>query len=227
LVAFESGNIQGTANNIWVYDPSIDPSIDIQFILITHTTTGVPANGISNNPSISGDGRYIAFETFANNLGIDPNQPYGSNIPGINYYGNLRKDIFVYDTFTDLMNWVTKNPNYGPANGNSYTPSLDYDGSIIAYSSSASNLGPGGSAVYRDIFLEDTGPILVSDKNSGSYKGPLSVNLSFVNGSGTISFTTDGSDPYDFGAVYSGPITITSDTMLRYIGVSGGQWTFN
>jgi len=63
-----------------------------------------------------------------------------------------------------IFNWVTKNPNYGPANGNSYTPSLNYDGTVLAYSSSANNLGPGGSGVYRDIFLEDSGLQVTVDK---------------------------------------------------------------
>lgn len=135
LIAFES------ANDIYVYGMSTAGTT-----LITQTTTGGPANGSSNNPSISGNGNYIAFETLATNLGPDPDQPYGS--------GLFRRDIFVYDMINDTMNWVTKSPSYEPANGNSYTPSLNYYGNIISYSSSANNLGPGGTGTYQDIFME-------------------------------------------------------------------------
>lgn len=173
LFAFESGN------EIYIYNVNTG-----EVVLITRTATGGPSNGKSNNPSLSGDGKTLTFETTAYNLGIDPTQPYGSNIPGIVYYkGDYRKDIFVYHhvgyIFDDddhdgvvepedtdgiangvdnaNMDWITRNTKNGPANGNSYTPSLNGDGSRLAFSSSANNLGSGGNGVYRDIFLSGKG----------------------------------------------------------------------
>src|SRR5690606_35530354 len=103
-------------NNIYLFNRNTSENM-----LITQTATGGAANGNSNKPSISGDGKFIAFETTANNLGADPDQPYGSNIPGINYYNlDAKRDIFVYDVTTNKMKWVTKNSNNGPENGNSY-----------------------------------------------------------------------------------------------------------
>lgn len=206
--------------------------------LITEQRTGGDPNGISANPSISGNGRYIAFESTAYNLGYDPEQPYGSNMPGVVFYDNsFRRDIFVYDLdrifnptpFNQVfyLNWITHDTIYGPANGNSYTPSLNEDGTMLAYSSSANNLGPGGNGVYRDIFLEDSGLVVKTDKESGTYNSPLTVNLTLVNdsdSSGTIYYTTDGSDPKS-GLTYVGPITITSNTLLRYIGYNSTGWT--
>jgi Tol biopolymer transport system component len=198
--------------------------------LITQTIDGKPANGTSANPSISGDGRYVAFESTANNLGIDPNQPYGSNMPGVVFYNDsFRRDIFKYDLTTSsifYLDWITHDTIYGPANGNSYTPSLNEDGSILAFSSSAYNFGPGGTRVYRDIFLFDKNLVVSADKNSGNYKGPLTVNLSLINSSGNIYFTIDGSDPFS-GSLYTGPIIITSDTLLRFIGTDGSVWSSN
>ncbi len=219
LLAFESGN------NIYFYN-----AITGKTKLVTQTILGGAANGTSVNPSISGNGKYIAFESLANNLGPDPNQPYGSNVEGIIFWsGNRRVDIFVYDMEKGIFNWVTKNPNYGPANGNSYTPSLNYDGTVLAYSSSANNLGPGGSGVYRDIFLEDSGLQVTVDKKAGSYKGPLTVRLSVINGLGDIYYTINGKDPQtSAGIKYTGPIIITADTLLRYSGKgSDGVWSLN
>ena len=218
LIAYERGN------NIYVYDMLTESRV-----LITKTAKGGSANGKSFNPSLSGDGDVITFETTATNLGIDPTQRFGS--------GSYTRDIFIYKGVKDVFNhgvnnanmtWVTKNQNYGPANGNSYTPSLNEDGTVIAYSSSANNLGPGGSGVYRDIFMEDSGLQVVADPKAGSYKNPLTVTLSLINGSGTIYYTLNGSDPQTSGIIYSAPLTITSDTLLRYSAKdSSNNWTLN
>ncbi|MEN6591928.1 MAG: chitobiase/beta-hexosaminidase C-terminal domain-containing protein [Methanobacterium sp.] len=228
IIAYERGN------NIYVFDLNT-----LTRVLITQTKSGGSANGKSNEPSLSGDGNTLTFETTAKNLGVDPTQPYGSNLPGVVFYDdNFRRDIFTYTGVLDVfdhgvnnanMKWVTKNPNYGPANGNSYTPSLNYDGKVLAYSSSANNLGPGGSGVYRDIFLEDSGLQVTVDKKAGSYKGPLTVRLSMINGLGDIYYTINGQDPQtSAGIKYTGPIIITADTLLRYSGKgSDGVWSLN
>ncbi|MCE5213977.1 MAG: right-handed parallel beta-helix repeat-containing protein [Methanobacterium sp.] len=197
LIAFERGN------NVYVYNMHSGTRT-----LITQTVTGDPANGSSNNPSISGDGNFIAFETFASNLGPDPDQPYGSNIPGVVFYdGNLRKDIFVYDLANDTMNWVTRTPDNGPANGNSYTPSLNYYGNIISYSSSADNLGPGGTGTYRDIFME-IGELVLNVYPGESIQDAINIESD----GGTIIVHGDAGDPafYIENLVINHPLTITS-----------------
>lgn len=179
LVAYQSGNsfsnymeyannsiINQLYDNIFVYN-----RLTGENMLLTKTTEDGLSNGTSANPSISGDGNFVAFESTANNLGIDPDQPYGSNMPGVVFYDDsFRRDIFVYDISTSsifYLNWITHDTIYGPANGNSYTPSLNGDGTRLAFSSSATNLGPGGNGVYRDIFLngdglQDTLPNVIS-----------------------------------------------------------------
>ncbi len=209
----------GTVNeNIYVYNMN-----SAQNMLITQTATGGSANGSSSNPSLSGDGNYIAFETYANNLGIDPSQPYGSNMPGINYYGNLRKDIFIYRDVKEIfklndedelkginnanMVWVTKNPNYGPANGNSYTPSLNYYGNIISYSSSANNLGPGGTGTYRDIFME-IGELVLNVYPEESIQNAINI----ASDGGTIIVHGDNGSSWTYieNLVINHPLTIIS-----------------
>lgn len=211
LIAFESGN------NIYV------SGISGGATLITQTVTDEPANGSSNNPSISGDGNFVAFETFASNLGPDPNQPYGSNIPGVVFYdGNYRKDIFVYDLANDTMNWVTRTPDNGPADGNSYTPSLNYYGNIISYSSSADNLGPGGTGTYRDIFME------IGELVLNVYPGEnIQDAINIVSDGGTIVVHGDNGASWTYveNLVINHPLTLTSasDGIVYILAANAGQ----
>lgn len=221
LIAFESGD------DIWIYNPDYEE----RYVLITKTATGGEANGSNNQPTLSGDGNTLTFETTSYNLGVDPDQPFGSNIPGIVFYdAPFRRDIFIYtnvmDIFDDGVNnanmvWVTKTLNNGPANGNSYTPSLNYDGKVLAFSSSANNLGPGGSGIYQDIFMEDfteTSDLEVgADIQTGIFNSPFAVELSLLSGSGTIYYTTDGSTPTTGSNLYNGPISINNTTTLKFI----------
>lgn len=222
LIAYQSGFL------IFVYNKNSDTTT-----LITKTATGGTANDKSYNPSISGNGRYVAFETYATNLGIDPTQIYGSGL-------NIR-DIFIYDRNLGVMNYVTKNLNYGPANGSSYHPSLNGDGSVISYQSFATNLGPGGSGeTYSDIFLEKYGsqgtttqpPTVSVNPVGGTYSSAQTVTLTTTDPDSTAItyYTRDGSDP-QFSATrisYTTPIQILASTVLRYIAVDpNNNWSPN
>ena len=67
-VAFQSNStnltdIQGSGTQIYLRDRLLD-----QTVLVSATAGGNPGNGSSESPSISGDGRYVAFHSQANNL---------------------------------------------------------------------------------------------------------------------------------------------------------------
>jgi hypothetical protein len=90
---------------------------------------GVQANAGSTNPAISGNGRYVAFASYATNLVAgDAN-------------GNLL-DVFVYDRnlgVTELISAVDLTAaTYG--NAESYTPAINYDGNFVTFISRSTNL---------------------------------------------------------------------------------------
>ena len=93
----------------------------------------------SDRPSISGDARYIAFESFSNDL--VPNDT------------NSRSDIFVRDLLTQTTERVTTGTQ-GEANGASYVPSISADGRYVAFESDATNL-VGKSAGYSNAIVHD------------------------------------------------------------------------
>jgi Tol biopolymer transport system component len=104
-------------------------------------------------PSISADGRYVAFGTRA--AGLVPNDT------------NARDDIFVYDRQTATTSRVSVGPGGRQGNGGSFAADISADGRFVAFGSGASDLVPGDDnedpplpttfleAVGRDIFVHD------------------------------------------------------------------------
>ena len=109
---------------------------------ISEAYNGVQANNDSNFPSISADGRYVAFESVATNL-----------IPGDT---NGVIDIFRYDSLTGQILRVSVSSYEEQANRSSNYPSISADGSYIAFQSEATNLVSGDTNAAQDIFLHDT-----------------------------------------------------------------------
>jgi Tol biopolymer transport system component len=107
-----------------------------------HTDGTEAVNGHSSSPSISADGRYVAFESQALNLvGGDTN-------------GFL--DIFVHDRekhTTIRVNVSTE--KYQALGGQSYHPSISGDGRYVVFVSDATNLVPGDTNKVPDIFVHD------------------------------------------------------------------------
>jgi Tol biopolymer transport system component len=116
---------------------------------LTNTTTGVsldsagnPANGFSYNPSISADGRFVAFTSVASNI-----------VPGDT---NNSFDIFVRDRLTNTTTRVSVDSAGNQGNLQSGSPSISADGRFVAFTANASNLVPGDTNINRDIFVRDT-----------------------------------------------------------------------
>ncbi len=99
--------------------------------------TPIPGNGISSVPSISGDGRYVAFVSLATNLlAPDPAVPAG-------------QQIYIRDRQlgqSSLASQDNTNTNVEGAGGASDTPSINSDGGFVAFFSQATNLVAGSGA---------------------------------------------------------------------------------
>jgi Tol biopolymer transport system component len=107
---------------------------------------GNQANNQSNDFSISADGRFVAFNSYASNL-----------VPGDT---NDATDIFVRDTLTNTTLRVSVDAVGNQVNSECYNPSISADGRRIAFDSEASNLVPGDTNETRDIFVSDIGNTL-------------------------------------------------------------------
>jgi Tol biopolymer transport system component len=114
---------------------------------LTNTTTrvsfdsaGNQANSESYYPSISADGRFVAFLSNASNI-----------VPGDT---NNRDDIFVRDTLTNTTTRVSVDSAGNQGNRSSFGASISADGRFVAFESLASNLVEDTNDSY-DIFVVD------------------------------------------------------------------------
>jgi len=105
---------------------------------------GPVGNGASSQPSISGDGQFVAFTSASSNLTADPN--------------SATTQIFLRDTQLNTTTLVSQADGVaGPVgNGASSQPSISGDGQFVAFTSLATTLAStlGGSG--SQIFLRDT-----------------------------------------------------------------------
>jgi Tol biopolymer transport system component len=96
-------------------------------------------NGTSFEPTISQEGRYVAFTSGASNL-----------VTGDN---NGSTDIFLYDVTTGAVNLISTNIAGAPAQGNSRDAFVAPGGQFIAFSSEAIDLVGGDNNGAGDAFL--------------------------------------------------------------------------
>lgn len=104
---------------------------------VSVASDGSQGNGHSLYPAISGDGRWVAFQSDATNL-----------VPGDT---NRATDIFV----RDLASGTTERLCDVQPNGPSSHPAISGDGSVVAFSSAATNLVSGDTNGRLDIFVCD------------------------------------------------------------------------
>jgi len=137
--------------------------------------SGANANSISEAPSISADGRYVAFKSFANNLiASDTN-------------GNIA-DIFVKDLQTGEV--VCASTTGSGAQGNHYSdvPSISADGRSVAFESFASDLYALDFNGRWDIFVKDldSGALVCVSTTTGGVTGNNSSINADLSGDGQI-----------------------------------------
>jgi Tol biopolymer transport system component len=131
----------------------------------THTTkristsyTGGQSDGQSSNPSISHDGRYVAFSSTSSDL--------------VSGDTNGFTDTFVRDTWTGRTERVSVSSTGGQGDGDNYGSSISADGRYVVFDSYAANLVPDTQA----------GNVLIHDRQTGSTK---LVSSSYQGGSST------------------------------------------
>jgi Tol biopolymer transport system component len=127
VVAFQShasnlaaGDTNRTAD-IFVANPDLGTSL-----LITRNAKGEQANGSSEMPQLSRDGRFVAFTSLADNL--------------VENDGNRTQDVFLWDRESTGLTLITKDSNGVSALGHSEVHSISEDGRFLTIGTDATSL---------------------------------------------------------------------------------------
>ena len=109
----------------------------------TSTNTGFSRNG-SSEPSISADGRYVAFTSYDQ---LDPVDEHRDNDTSDN------RDVYVRDTVTHHTTLLSHSRTKAsePADRSSFMPSISGDGRFVAFITNATNIVTGSSPM--DVYL--------------------------------------------------------------------------
>lgn len=138
-------------------------------ILVSVAADGVtPGDGISFEPSISADGRYVVFTSAADNL-----------VPGDT---NNATDVFVRDLWAGVTRLVSAAPNgISPGNARSHLPMISASGLRVVFSSNSTNLAP-VSAPFENLFWRDlsTAKTYALSSAYGGYSPSMSPDGRFV-----------------------------------------------
>jgi HYR domain/WD40-like Beta Propeller Repeat len=133
------------------------------------------SNGQSSMPQISGNGRFIVYESQASNL-----------VAGDD---NDASDVFVYDTVAGTTRLASAGRTGGSARGFSSEPSISSDGRYVAFASNAWNLHPELDTFAIQVFVRDLVTNTVSVVSVDSSGAPGSYGASFgpsISADGTL-----------------------------------------
>jgi Tol biopolymer transport system component len=145
------------------------PSWPTAITRVSVPTAGGEANGSSSFPSISPDGRFVAFRSRATNLVPDDT--------------NEATDVFVHDRATGVTERVSVGADGSEGDGDSLFSAISEDGRFVAFASDATNLVAGDTNGVRDVFVRDrvagtTERVSVATDGAESDAEPQYVDLS-------------------------------------------------
>jgi Ca2+-binding RTX toxin-like protein len=194
---------------------------------VSVSSSGTEANSDSSSPSISADGRYVTFQSGADNLVAGDTNGYA--------------DVFVYDRQLGQTTRISANASNVQGDDDSDRPIISSDGRYVAFQSEASNLVSGDTNGVSDVFVYDSGinatvpsvtltlsPSAVSEDGStnlvytftrlGLSTSPLTVNYTV---GGTATFNTD------YSQTGAATFTATTGTITFAAGSSLATLTIN
>lgn len=166
LVANDTNNVM----DVFVHDQRTGNTTRVSV-----ANDGSQANAESSYVDISDDGRYIVFQSLANNL--------------VTNHTNDKTDVFVYDRQLMVTMQASLTNDGTQPNGASFWPRISGDGRYVTFMSAATNLVMNDTNGYDDIFVHDlqtgdtTRVSITSDglqANNESYDASISGNGRFV-----------------------------------------------
>ena len=156
---------------------------------VSLSTTEQQADRDSNYPSVSADGRFVAFESYATNL--------------VATATNNFKNVFIRDRKKGITRRISIGaggaiPDADAGICYGYAPSISSDGTYVVYGSSATNIVSGDTNLREDVFVRNwrtgvTRRVSVSSAGAQANQGG-STYCSISGGGKLVAFESDSTN---------------------------------
>jgi len=165
-------------------------------VLASTSGTGDKGNAGSYFPALSADGATVAFHSIATNLDpLDTDSAF---------------DVYVKDLVSGDVVLASTSDTGESSNGYSYSPSLEADGSSVAFVSDATNLTSADTDSTYDVYVKDLtgGDLMLASSSDAAVKSDGSSYNPSLSGDGSTvafwSFATnlDSADTDSYSDVY-------------------------
>jgi len=210
-------DVNGAAD-VFLYDRQ---AATVTLVSVNRDGTGT-GNGASESPTLSGDGRFVAYHSFATDItdGDDNDEP----------------DIFLFDRLTGSNTLVSHGRSgSGTANHRSATPVISANGKVIAFRSFASDLIASDFNETQDVFIyavsartgvDSDGDGMDDSWEQAAFGNLLHNGLADTDGDGFFDLYEyrAGTNPNDAKSVLQGELVrqlITDDVTLNWISAPG------
>jgi Tol biopolymer transport system component len=124
--------------DVWVHDFATGATTRVSV-----TYNGAPLLGTAVNPSISNDGRYVAFESTASNL-VPARCPEdtvsNTTCTILSTLLGVSRQVYVRDMVRRTTSLVSVGATRSVGDGDAYNPAISGDGHVVAFTSNADNL---------------------------------------------------------------------------------------
>ena len=184
FVAYDSiaSNLAGHDTNTF-YDVYVRDMTRQRSERISVPAGGGQGNHHSTRPAISDNGRFVAFDSYANNMIADDT--------------NGGTDVFLRDRLQNTTTRVSVGPGGEQANGESANAVMSRTGRIICFDSGADNLASDDTNEGSDVYCYDrnTGVAELISQNTEGVAAEIGSVLGGVSGDGRfVVFTTRSPD---------------------------------
>ena len=152
---------------------------------VSVASSGAQANGLSDRPSMSADGRFVTFEGVPSASNLVPNDT--NNAP----------DVFVRDRELHTTERVSVDSAGAQSDNGSAFAAISADGRFVAFQSVATNLVPGDTNNRIDVFVHDrqSGETTRVSVTSDGSQATVGGSAPAISGDGRyIAFLSNGPD---------------------------------
>ncbi len=193
---------------------------------ISVNNSGTQGNGLSREPSVCGNGRFVTFTSEATNLYTGDN--------------NNERDIFLRDLWLDETYLITQNDSGTIGNGKAHRSFISNDCLVAGFASDATNLVANDINDSRDLFRtnllfsqidapamaiagEKTGGAMlnldVQIPNSGSQSGNATVSITVPSGFNVNGGSLTNGATFSNGVIsWSGTVNANSTESISFNG---------